>query len=102
MKTHKKKKLEIIAEAALLPRLVDLLDEQGVKGHTVLPVLAGHGHSGAMGATDLNTALAMRLLVAVMDGPTADALLTEIHALLGDYRAVVLVSDIEVLREDYF
>jgi nitrogen regulatory protein PII len=45
--THAKKKLEIIIEAPMLNRLLDLLDRLAVTGYTVVPAIAGRGRDGS-------------------------------------------------------
>jgi PII-like signaling protein len=47
MKTHPKKRIDIMVEAPLMQKVINLLDQQAVGGYTVLPVLAGRGKDGA-------------------------------------------------------
>ena len=46
MKMSEAKRVEIIIEAPMENRLTDALEESGVTGFTILPVLGGSGRSG--------------------------------------------------------
>src|SRR4028119_1623238 len=46
MQTVTRKRIEILADAPLVPRVVAALKQAGIRGHTVLPALSGTGRSG--------------------------------------------------------
>ena len=102
MPKHLKKKIEIIVEAALARRVIQLAESLGAKGFTVLPTLAGRGHSGDWGQADLSSALATQLIVIVAAPDLAERIAQSARALLADYAAVILVSEVEVFRDDHF
>jgi len=102
MPTHHKKKVEIIVEAALARRVIQLTESLGAKGFTVLPTLAGRGKSGDWQQGDLSSALATKMIVVVAAPELAERIAAEAHELLADYAAVILVSDVEVFRNDHF
>jgi len=102
MDTHLRKRLEIIVEAPLQRRIIELLEAEGLRGYTVLPCLAGKGHDGAWQEGELSAAGAMRLIVAIAPEALARRVLASLRDLLVDYAAVVTLSDVEVIRGDHF
>lgn len=102
METHRKKKLEIVVEATLLPRLTALVRAEGASGFTVLPTLVGEGHSGEWSTAGLSPALSTRMLVVVAEAARAERIAAAAHELLADYAGIILLSEVEVIREDHF
>jgi hypothetical protein len=47
METHKAKRVAVIIEAVMQSRLTDAMQQAGVTGYSILPVLGGSGRSGA-------------------------------------------------------
>ncbi|MEO1230301.1 MAG: hypothetical protein AAFZ18_15465 [Myxococcota bacterium] len=99
---HRKKKVEIITEATVVPRLLDIARQHGVRGSTVLPLASGEGHRGTLGGAELSSAMAGRMIIFITDADTAQAVVEAVEALLTPYRMVLMTSDVEVVRDDYF
>lgn len=99
---HKKKKLEIIAEATVIPRLLEIARQHGVRGSSVLSLASGAGHRGTMGGAELSSAMAGQLIILITDAATAEAVVAAVESLLAPYRVVLMMSDVEVVRDDYF
>lgn len=102
MKTHARKKVEIIVERPLLAELLDLLDEEGAAGYTVVPAIAGKGLAGRWRADDISGALDRVMVVVITNEAVAEALVARAFDLLKDYTAIVYVSDVAVVRGDRF
>ena len=102
VQTHGKKKLEIIVESALVGRVLSLIEQHGAKGYTVLPGRAGAGHAGTWKEGQISSAFNMEMVLVIADAGVAEPLLEAAHELLRDYTAIILVSDVEVIRADHF
>ncbi len=102
METHLRKKLDIIVEAPLERRVVALLEEQEVRGYTIMPCLAGKGADGAWQQGEISEALSMRLIVVIAREEAAHRIMAAAHELLRDYSAIITLSDVEVIRADHF
>jgi nitrogen regulatory protein PII len=103
MKTFPKKRIEIMIEAPLMQRVLTLLDKQGVGGYTVLPVLAGRGKDGAWhrdGA--IGRAGALVMIFCILDENRVDDVLDPLFELVSRQIGIVTVSDIQVVRAEYF
>lgn len=102
MQLHRKKRIEIIAEAAIVPTLVQALHESGASGHTILPALAGGGHNGDWTDSAMSTALQMQMILVIASPEMAQAIAARLQPLIVQYKAILALSDVEVIRGDYF
>ncbi|NVO13192.1 MAG: DUF190 domain-containing protein [Rhodoplanes sp.] len=103
MQTYPKKRIEIIAEAPLLRRLTARLDEAGVGGWSVVPILAGHGHGGDWSAEgQIGTATQMVMLISIVDAARLDAVLDAVFGLVSGQIGFVTVADVAVVRPERF
>jgi nitrogen regulatory protein PII len=101
--THLKKRIEIILEAPALHRLTDRLDQAGVTGYTIVPVLAGRGREGAWSAEGLaGDAGRLVMVISVVDPARADAVLERVYSVLSRQIGIVMMSDVQVIRADHF
>lgn len=103
MKTFAKKRIDIMVEAPLMKRVLDLLDQQGVSGYTVLPALAGRGHDGAWHRDGLVGRVgAVVQIFCILDEGRIDAVLEPLFKLVSRQIGIVTVSDVQVIRPDHF
>lgn len=103
MQTHQAKRVEITIEAVMQSRLTDALNEAGVTGYTVLPVLGGSGRSGAWSrAGQVSRASGMVQVVCIIKPERLDDLLDGAFAVVERHIGVVSVVDCEVLRAERF
>lgn len=102
MDVHPKKKIEIFVEAPVIKKVLALIDEAGATGATFLPVLGGHGDGGDWSDKDLGSAIEMQKIM-VVTGPRRAAVIRDtVYEAVADYRMMILISDVEVIRNDHF
>ena len=103
MQTHHKKRIEIVVEAPLLRRLIELLESSAVGGFTVLPALAGYGHEGSWDREgQVSDAGRMIVVVCIIDPGRAEEVVESVYGLLSRQIGIVAISDVEVIRPDKF
>lgn len=102
VQTYPRKKLEVIVEPAILPRVEELLVKAGAKGYTVLEGAKGFGAQGAWWEDSLSHADGMMIVAVILTAEAADKVLSELMPLLQSWRGVASVSDVQVLRPDRF
>ena len=101
--THPKKRLEIILEAPALHRLTDRLNQAGVTGYTIVPVLAGRGSEGSWSAEGLaGDAGRLVMVISIVDASKADDVLERVYSVLARQIGIVTISDVQVIRADHF
>lgn len=103
MDLHPKKRIEIVLEAPALHRLTAALDQAGVTGYTITPVLAGRGEGGSWSREGLvGNAGQMVMVLCITDPAKADAVLERVMALLARQIGIVSVGDVMVVRPERF
>ena len=101
MNTVSRKRIDILADAPLLPRLVEALEQCGIDGHTVLPALSGSGPTGSWREDGL-TGTSKILLMAIASDNHAALLVEKLAPLLDSHGLLLTVASIEVVRGDRF
>ncbi|HXI06530.1 MAG: DUF190 domain-containing protein [Bradyrhizobium sp.] len=103
MQTHPKKRIDLIIEMPLLRRITELFDKAGVSGYSVLPVIAGRGHSGSWSAEgQVSEVGQMAAIICIVDAAKLDGVLDEIFAFVKKQIGFVTVSDTAVVRPERF
>ncbi len=100
--THLKKRIEIIIEAPMLSRVLDLLDRLAVTGYTVIPAIAGSGRRGSWREGQVTEASHMVMVICITDGARIPQVLNPVYQLLARQIGIVTVSDVNVVRQDHF
>ena len=103
METHRAKRVEIIIEAPMERRLKDVLEEAGVTGYTILPVLGGSGRSGRWSREgQVSRAGGMLAVVCLIRPERLDGLLDAVFAVVERHVGVLSITDCEVMRAERF
>lgn len=101
--TYAKKRIEIVVEAPILNRLLDLLDDLKVTGYTVIPALAGRGREGSWRRDGLvGGAGQMVVVICIMDAARVRDVLEPVYSLVSRQIGIVTVDDVQVIRPDHF
>jgi len=101
MNTVPRKRIDILADAPLLPRLIEALRASGVNSHTVLPASSGAGATGRWSDDGL-TGTAKLVVIAITSAEHAAALVDHLAPLLDSHRLLLTLTDVEVVRGDRF
>ncbi len=103
MQTHKAKRVAIIIENMMQSRLTDVMEQAGVTGYSILPVMGGSGRSGRWNRDDqVSRAGGMVQVVCIVRPERVDSLLEAVFSVVERHFGVVSVSDCEVLRAERF
>jgi nitrogen regulatory protein PII len=88
------KRLEIVLECEQVPAVTQILDKHAT-GYTVIPEVTGYGHHGHRRGD-------VSVMVTVVTRDHVDPILDELVPMLNARSGVVLVTDVQVLRGEYF
>jgi PII-like signaling protein len=100
---YPKKRIDIMVEAPLMQRVLNLLDQQGVSGYTVLSALAGRGQDGAWHRDGVvGRAGALVTIFCILDEARVDEVLEPLFKLVSRQIGIVTVSDVQVIRPTHF
>lgn len=101
MDTVLRKRLEILADAPLLPRIIAALRKAEITGHTVLPAVSGTGRSGDWHEEEL-TGVSKQYVVAIASEAHAGAFVDAIGPLLDSHHMLLTIADVNVVRGTRF
>jgi nitrogen regulatory protein PII len=103
MQMHPAKRVEIIIESIMERRIAQTLEDAGVTGFTILPVLGGSGRSGLWSREgNVSRAGGMIAVICLISPARLDHLLGTIFPVLDEHIGVVSVTDTQVLRAERF
>ncbi|KNG93316.1 P-II family nitrogen regulator [Pseudaestuariivita atlantica] len=103
MQTHAAKRVEITIETVMQARLTRALEEAGVTGYTILPVLGGSGRSGGWSRSgQVSRASGMVQVICIIRPERLDPLLEAAFAVVEPHIGVVTITDAQVLRAERF
>lgn len=96
-----RKRIEILADTALLKRVTGAIDKVGITGWTVVPVLSGKGREGHWREERvMGTDKVFVLTIAAED--KAMALAEDLAPVLTKYGFILNMWDVEVIRGERF
>lgn len=101
MQTVSRKRIELLADAPLLPRLLAALEACEIGGHTIYHPTSGAGRTGRWSEDGL-TGTSKLMLVAIASHDHASAFVDQIAPLLDSHRLLLTLSVVEVVRGDRF
>lgn len=100
---HRLKKIEIVLLAEDHSLVEDLLKAAGVGGWTIIRDVAGMGHSGFhQGKTIFNDQSGLVMFVGVAEEQVISDVARGLARLFAQRPGVTFLSDVEVMRSDYF
>ena len=100
---HRLKKIEIVIRAEDHTVVEDLLQAAGVGGWTIIRDVAGMGHGGFhQGKTIFNDQSGLVMFVGVAEEGTITDVARGLARLFEKRPGVTFLSDVEVMRSDYF
>lgn len=102
METVIRKRIEILTDAPLVPRIAAACEVAGISGHTVIAALSGRGRSGNWSEDRLSGAQSKVIVLAIASAEKADALLDALAPVLDSHRLLVSVGDVAVIRGERF
>jgi nitrogen regulatory protein PII len=101
IETVTRKRIEILTDKALVPRVTDAIDAVGITGWTVTPVNAGKGREGRWREEHvMGTDKVFVLTIAAEE--KAQQLAEAIAPMLTKYGFLFLMWDIQVIRGERF
>ncbi|MDZ4052769.1 MAG: hypothetical protein U1E24_05815 [Phenylobacterium sp.] len=99
---YKKKRLEIIVEVARSRAVIEMVEKAGARGYTMVPQVSGKGNRGVRGEAQLSDVFRNVLIIVIAAEDIATRIIDQSQALLENYAGIVVVSDVEVVRDEHF
>ena len=98
----RKKKIEIVVEAARVRAIIEMIEKAGAKGYTVVSNVSGNGNRGIRDEADLSDVFRNVLIIVVAAEDIAARIVEASQSALENYAGIVVISDVEVVRNEHF
>ena len=102
MQLYKKKKIEIVVEAARVQKILAMLEAEGAKGYTIIPQVSGKGHRGIRDEAHVSDVFRNVLIIVIAAEDVAERIIQNAQPLLENYAGIIYVTDIQVVRDEHF
>lgn len=100
--TVPRRRLEVLVDAPLVPRLEALAAEIGIGGYTLFPAMGGAGHGGRWTEDQVIGAQSKVLFMVIASAEKASALTDALGPLLQSHGLLLMASTVDVVRGDKF
>lgn len=96
-----RKRIEVLADTALVRQVTAAIDQVGITGWTVLPVSAGRGREGPWREEHV-TGIDKALVLTIASAEKAAALADALAPILTSHGLLLTMWDVEVIRGERF
>lgn len=103
MQMHAAKRVSIMIEAPMRRRLTQAMEETGITGYTIQPVIGGSGRSGPWSSEgQIGMAGGIEEVICIIRPDRLDPLIEHVFSLVERHIGIVTISDCQVLRAERF
>ena len=99
---YRKKRIEIVVEATCAPAIIEMIEAVGAKGYTILSSVSGKGNRGIRDESHLTDVFSNMMIIVIAAEDIASRIVEQSQPLLENYAGIVVVSDVDVVRNDHF
>lgn len=100
--TFTRKRVEILIDTPLAPRLIKAASEVGIAGYTLIPVQSGAGRGGAWRDDRVSGAQTKTIFLTIASEEKAERLVDMLAPNLESYGMLLTLSDVQVVRGERF
>lgn len=102
VQTVTRKRIEILVDNPLAPRIIAQLKTVDISGWSLIHVDSGGGRSGEWQHDDVTGAAAKTIVLVIASEAKAGLLLEALAPHLDSYRLLLTIADVQVVRGDRF
>lgn len=102
VETVTRKRIEILVDTPLAPRIVKYIKTADISGWSVIHVDSGGGRAGEWQHDDVTSAAAKTIVLTVTSEEKAQRLVDAVAPVLDSYRLLLTIGDVQVVRGERF
>lgn len=91
---EKMKKVEIVVDRIHLSTIIEIIDNSGASGYTVIPDVQGRGDRGVMSADELTDVFKNSYIFVICPDNIAASLIEAVQTALKQYGGICILSDV--------
>ncbi len=100
--TVKRKRIEILVDNPLVPKIVNYVKKVDISGWSVIKIASGGGRDGRWQQDEVSGAAAKSIILLIANEEKANQLTDALAPLLDSYSLLLTVANVEVVRGDRF
>lgn len=100
--TVKRKRIEILVDTPLVPKIINIVKQVDISGWSVLKIASGGSRDGRWDHDEVTGAAAKSLILMISSDQKAAALTDELAPLLDSHSLLLLIGEVEVVRGERF
>jgi dethiobiotin synthetase len=101
-KTFTRKRVEILIDTPLAPRLIQAAADAGIAGYTLIPVQSGAGRGGTWRSDHVTGAQTKTIFLTIASEENASRFVDAVAPHLESYGMLLTLSDVQVVRPERF
>ncbi len=102
VQTFTRKRVEILIDTPLAPRLVQAASEAGIAGYTLIPVESGAGRSGTWHGDHVTGAQSKTIFLTIASEENAAKFVDMLAPHLESFGMLLTLSDVQIVRPERF
>lgn len=102
IQTFTRKRVEILIDTPLAPRLIQAAADAGIAGYTLIPVQSGAGRGGTWRDDLVSGATSKTIFLTIAADEKAARFVDMLAPHLGEYGMLLTLTDVEVVRGERF
>ena len=100
--TFTRKRVEILVDTPLAPRLIRAAADAGIDGYTLIPVQSGAGRGGTWRDDRVSSAQSKTIFLTIASEEKAAAFVDALAPHLESYGMLLTMADVQVVRGERF
>lgn len=102
VETVQRKRIEILVDTPLVPRIIRLVKEVDISGWSVIKIASGGNRDGRWDHDEVTGAAAKSIVLMIANEEKADRLTDKVAPLLESHGLLITVGNVAVVRGDRF
>lgn len=100
--TVQRKRIEILVDNPLVPRIIKIIKEVDISGWSVIKVASGGGRDGRWSHDEVTGAAAKSIILMIANEVKADLFADKVAPLLESHGFLITIGNVAVVRGDRF
>ncbi|MEP2988996.1 MAG: hypothetical protein ABJN65_13480 [Parasphingorhabdus sp.] len=100
--TVQRKRIEILVDTPLVPRIIKLVKEVDISGWSVIKIASGGGRDGRWDHDEITGAAAKSIVLMIANEQKAGQFADRVAPLLESHGLLITIGDVAVVRGDRF
>ncbi len=100
--TVQRKRIEILVDTPLVPRIIRLVKEVDISGWSVIKIASGGGRDGRWDHDEVTGAASKSIILMIASEQKADQFADKVAPLLESHGLLITIGNVAVVRGDRF